>query len=139
MEDEPTLEPGRSWRLLAVVALGLAGLILFLWLPNRARQQAGEVLHLKTYLTDAKGLENGAEVRIAGIRVGRVSSVRVRPQVPQTPVEVQMEIDPGYRTSVPSDSKIRLGRAGLLGVTVVDIDIQFARGAAAKDGDVILP
>jgi phospholipid/cholesterol/gamma-HCH transport system substrate-binding protein len=136
MEDEPKLEPGRKWRLLAVIVLGLIGLIALLWLPSRTRE-GGSPLQLKTYLADGKGLENGAEVRIAGIRIGRVSSVRVRPELPKAPVEVLMEIDPGYRNSIPVDSRVRLGRAGLMGVTVVDLDIQFAKGPAAKEGDVL--
>jgi phospholipid/cholesterol/gamma-HCH transport system substrate-binding protein len=136
MELEPKLEPGRKWRLLAVIVLGVVGLIALLWLPSRTRE-GGSVLRLRTYLADGKGLENGAEVRIAGIRVGHVTAIHIRSQVGEPPVEVLMEIDSGHRNSIPVDSRVHLGRAGLMGVTVVDLDIQFAKGPAAKEGDVL--
>jgi len=136
--DSPQISSGRLWRLLALVLLGCMGLAAMLLLPIKSRQGYGPALHLSTFLTDGRGLENGAEVRIAGIRVGRVTNIRVRPEMSPASVEVKMAIEPGYRDSVPADSKVRLGKAGLLGATVVDIDIQFAKGAAASEGHVLL-
>ena len=134
--DEP-LESGSRWRLLAFLVLGLAALAALIYFPLSIRHGSDESMHLKTFLRDGRGLENNADVRIAGIRVGHVASVRIKPELPQNPVEVEMIIEPGYRLMVPSDSKVRLGRAGMIGVTVLDIDIQFARGAAAHSGDTL--
>lgn len=137
--EEKSLSRAGRWRLLAFLILGCVALATMLYFPASTRRDSADALHLKTYLSDGRGLENNAEVRIAGIRVGRVSMVRVRPETPKAPVEVEMIIDPGYSMMVPSDSKVRLGRAGLVGNTVVDIDVQFAKGAAARNGDVLLP
>lgn len=135
-EQNQSVSGGR-WRLAAFLLLGCAALAALIYLPITTRRGSGEPLHLKTYLRDGKGLENHAEVRIAGIRVGRVTMVRVGPEMPGSPVEVEILIDPGYRLMVPRDSKVRLGRAGLLGNTVIDIDVQFAKDPASRDGDVL--
>jgi phospholipid/cholesterol/gamma-HCH transport system substrate-binding protein len=134
--DDPA-QSGPRWRLLAFLALGLAALAALIYFPYTIRHNSADATHLKTFLRDGRGLENNAEVRIAGIRVGRVMSVRVRPELQQTPIEVEMIIEPGYRMMVPADAKVRLGRAGALGQTVVDIDVQFAKGSAAHSGDTL--
>jgi phospholipid/cholesterol/gamma-HCH transport system substrate-binding protein len=134
--DEP-VEPGPRWRLLAFLVLGLAALGALIYFPYTIRHNSADATQLKTFLRDGRGLENNAEVRIAGIRVGRVISVRVKPVRQQTPVEVEMIIEPGYQMMVPADAKVRLGRAGVLGPTVVDIDVQFAKGPAAHNGDTL--
>jgi phospholipid/cholesterol/gamma-HCH transport system substrate-binding protein len=135
--DEP-LQSGSRWRLLAFLVLGLAALAALIYFPLTTRNSSAETMHLKTFLRDGRGLENNAEVRIAGIRVGRVTSVRVKPELQQTPVEVELMIEPGYRLMVPADSRVRIGRAGMTGVTVLDIDVQFAKGVAAHNGDTLL-
>src|SRR3954463_561752 len=133
--DEP-VESGPRWRLLAFMALGLAALATLIYFPYSLRHHSSDTTHLKTFLRDGRGLENNAEVRIAGIRVGRVMSVRVKPELQQAPVEVEMIIEPGYQMMVPADAKVRLGRAGALGPTVVDIDVQFAKAPGAHNGDI---
>jgi ABC-type transporter Mla subunit MlaD len=134
--DDP-VESGPRWRLLAFLALGLAALAALIYFPYTIRHNSADATHLKTFLRDGRGLENNAEVRIAGIRVGRVMSVRVKPELQQTSVEVEMIIEPGYRMMVPADAKVRLGRAGTLGPTVIDIDVQFAKAPAAHNGDTL--
>lgn len=134
--DEP-VESGPRWRLIALLLLGLAALAAFIYFPATVGHNSGQAIHLKTFFRDGHGLESNAEVRIAGICIGRVMSVRVRPELTQAPVEVELIVDPGYRLMVPRDSKVRLGRAGILGGTVVDIDVQFAKASAAQNGDVL--
>ncbi len=138
MEPEPQMTSGQRWRLLAFLALGVIGLLALVFLPMKTRQGFGPTLHIRTFLTDGRGLEKGADVRIAGIHVGTVTAVRIRPEMSPASVEVEMAIEPSYRESIPGDSKVRLGKAGLLGATVVDIDIQFAKGAGIQDGAVLL-
>jgi ABC-type transporter Mla subunit MlaD len=130
-------DSGPRWRLVAFLALGLAALAALIYFPYTVRHNSADATHLKTFLRDGRGLENNAEVRIAGIRVGRVMSVRVKPELQQAPIEVEMIVEPGYRMMVPADAKVRLGRAGTLGPTVLDIDVQFAKGPAAHNGNTL--
>ena len=45
-------------------------------------------IHLKAYLDNAGGLREGAPVRLAGVDIGNVTTVRVVRGRPTTPVEV---------------------------------------------------
>lgn len=87
-------------------------------------------LIVKTSLSGVDGLRPGAEVRLAGVKVGQVRRVLLL-DVPQNDqatrtVELELAIDPiidgrpaGQR--IRKDSKVVLGSVGLLGDKVVDI------------------
>src|SRR5689334_15274769 len=70
-------------------------------------------LHLKARFADANGLREGSEVRLAGVRVGKVERIvlldpsTVPPNVPAAPrVEAQMTIDATI-DGQPSNQRIR--------------------------------
>ena len=84
---------------------------------------------LKTYFSGASGLRGGSQVRVAGVPVGVVESVRIsRFPEPDKAVEVTMRIPVTYREEIRQDSEARLATAGLLGEAFVDI----SRGTAAQ-------
>ena len=91
------------------------------------------------YVDNAGGLRSGAPVRLQGVDVGNVSSIRVVPGHAATPVEVRMKV--GMRDEVASfikkDTKVQMSTAGVLGETFVDLDSTKSTGAQAKDGDVL--
>jgi ABC-type transporter Mla subunit MlaD len=62
------------------------------------------------------------QVRLAGLDVGKVNSVRARPDMPNHPAEVKMLLLTDYDLAIPDDSKISLPTAGILGETFVAID-----------------
>jgi ABC-type transporter Mla subunit MlaD len=94
-------------------------------------------LELKTYFQDAQGLRANAPVRLAGVDVGKVVSVRVKPEISQSPAEVVMSISTPYELKIPSDSTVSLATAGVLGETFAQIEIQGASGAPATSGTVL--
>jgi phospholipid/cholesterol/gamma-HCH transport system substrate-binding protein len=81
---------------------------------------------LKSYFDNAGGLRNGAPVRLQGVDVGNVTSVRVVPKKPLTPDDV-----------IRKDSVTSLETAGVLGETYIDIDSSHAKAAEVTDGDVL--
>ena len=71
-----------------------------------------------TYLNFAGGLEPGAPVRFGGLRVGRVSGVRVSPEdVSRIEIELKVKGD----ISLPTDSVAGLSQLGLLGENYIEI------------------
>jgi ABC-type transporter Mla subunit MlaD len=74
---------GTIFRVLALVAVAALVLVFLIVRP------IGHKLVLKSYLADARGLRAGAAVRLAGVDVGSVKSVRVQPQEKGAPVEVE--------------------------------------------------
>jgi phospholipid/cholesterol/gamma-HCH transport system substrate-binding protein len=61
------------------------------------------------------GLKEGNTVRYAGVDIGKVSAVRVKPEG----VQVTLMINPGVK--IPEGSKFNIGTDGLLGEKYIDI------------------
>lgn len=92
---------------------------------------------LRSYFDNAGGLREGAPVRLAGVDIGNVKSVRVVPGKPATPVEVTMKVNTKYSFNLRKDSLTLLSTAGVLGETYVDIDSAAAKGPEVADGDTL--
>ncbi len=92
---------------------------------------------LQSYFDDAQGLRSGAAVRLQGVDIGNVSSVRVVPNKQPTPVLVVMKVSTKYGFNIRKDSVTSMNTAGVLGETYINIDSAHARGPAARDGDVL--
>jgi ABC-type transporter Mla subunit MlaD len=82
----------------------------------------------KACFTNAMGLRAGAPVGFAGVDRGSVKSVRAKPEVKNSPVEVGMVFNPRYELKIPNDATVLLETAGILGETFVDIDAASATG-----------
>lgn len=109
----------------AVVAglalLALASVLL-------VRRPSGHQIVVKAYFTNAMSLRAGAPVRLAGVDIGSVQSVRARPELKETPAEVVMTLRPSYELQIPNDSTASVETAGVLGETYVEIDVRHASG-----------
>ncbi len=79
-----------------------------------------------------KGLKSGAVVRVAGVEVGKVSSVALS----GAEVEVVLEVKKGNEQRITSDSRASIGSLSLLGEPVIDISPTMT-GTPLKDGDYI--
>jgi phospholipid/cholesterol/gamma-HCH transport system substrate-binding protein len=118
--------------LVASVTLGV--LIFFMsgtggWFTHKIR--------LRSYFDNAGGLREGAPVRLAGVDIGNVISVRIINGQPLTPVEVTMKVNTKYAFSLRKDSVTVMSTAGILGETFVDVDSSQAKGPPAADGDIL--
>jgi phospholipid/cholesterol/gamma-HCH transport system substrate-binding protein len=110
-------------RLSWVVAFIGVGVVALLFVGS-----TGHKLTVKAYFMNASGLRDGANVRAAGVDVGSVKSVRVRPELREGPVEVVMVLNPRYEVKIPADSIAALETEGVLGPTYVEIDATGASG-----------
>lgn len=126
-----TLRENRAEALvgLAVVLVGLA-FLLFAW----ARTGGGDGgMRVTALFPSANGISVGTDVRVAGLKVGRVAAQRLDPQGFQA--EVTLALDEGLR--IPADSSAAIQTESLLGGSHVAL---LPGGAAEpmKNGDVIL-
>jgi ABC-type transporter Mla subunit MlaD len=107
------------WVVVALIGVGIVALLLV--------RSTEHKLTVKAHFTNASGLRDGANVRAAGVDVGSVKSVRVRPELREEPVEVVMVLNPQYEIKIPADSIVSLTE-GVLGPTYVEIDATGASG-----------
>jgi len=131
---------------LKVGILVLASIIIFIFMVLSATGGIGRLFTqpftAKARFGEVDGLIPGAEVRVAGKRVGNVEAVTLavipeRPEDPRT-VEVTMSIDPEIaRQWIRSDSVAALGSIGLLGDKVVDISPGTQKGQPIPSGSYI--
>src|SRR5262249_44145427 len=91
----------------------------------------------KAYFPNAMGLRPGARVRLAGVDIGAVKTVRARPEMKEAPAEVVMVLTPSYELKIPNDSTVMLSTAGILGETYVAIDASHASGAPIGQNAVL--
>ena len=92
---------------------------------------------LISYFPDASGLTPGSPVRLSGVDIGNVKTIRVVPGRPLDPVEVLMKVNTKFHFFLRKDSITLLSTAGVLGATYINIDSSQAKGAEAQDGDVL--
>src|SRR5215203_5712712 len=103
-------------------------------------------LHLKARFVDANGLRDGSEVRLAGVRVGKVERIVLlepSPVAGAPRVEAQMTIDSTIdgrpaNERIRSDSEAQQGSPSLLGnEMLINITPGSAVGQAVADGAVL--
>ena len=78
----------------------------------------GNYVNYKTYFKFGGGLEAGAPVRFAGLKVGRINAVRVDPKDP-TRVEVDVEVEAA--TPIRTDSSATITALGLISENYLEI------------------
>jgi len=102
----------------------------------------GPKYRLKTYLPEVSLLTNGAPVRLDGVEIGNVESIRLLPRTPGKPleknknIEVVMRVERRYQEDILTDSTASLVTEGLLGNRYVYIT-RGLTGTPIKDAGVI--
>ncbi len=92
---------------------------------------------LTSYFDNSGGLRIGAPVRLEGVDIGNVQSIRLVPDHPGTPVQVIMKVNTKFAFNLRKDSVTSLATAGVLGETYIDISSVTATGPEAVDGDTL--
>jgi len=121
-------------RILTMVAFSLScfGIVLFLWLSFGGsvplRPQGYQV---KVAFPEATQLAQSAEVRISGVKVGRVRSVEPNKRTGLT--DAVLEIDSRF-APIPRDTRAILRQKTLLGETYVEVSPGSPQGPKLADG-----
>jgi phospholipid/cholesterol/gamma-HCH transport system substrate-binding protein len=90
---------------------------------------------LKTQFRSVEGLVKGAQVQIAGIKVGTVKEIAFDPETGKA--AVSMEIKDSYRNAIPEDSRVSLKTKGLLGDRYVNIEPGKPNARKLKPGEEV--
>lgn len=126
-----------------LLVLGSIAILVFLILNASGDiNPFSKKLHLKARFADANGLREGSEVRLAGVRVGKIDKITLLPpsDVPNTPkVEATMTINSTIdgrpaNERIRTDSTAQQGSPSLLGnEMLINITPGTAVGQPVKD------
>ena len=106
--------------ILAAVAMVIAGALIFL-LTGQSNLFGGD-FHLLTYMEDSAGMVSNDPVRVNGILVGYIGSIKLSgSRDPKRTVAIDMVIRDQYLDQIPEDSKSAISSANLLGSKFVNI------------------
>jgi phospholipid/cholesterol/gamma-HCH transport system substrate-binding protein len=118
----------------------VASLVVFLaivyLLGARARYFESKY-ELVAEFTEVGGLIEGATVRLAGVQIGRVTDVRLAPQVGGK-VRVTLSIARRFQDRIRADSEARILTQGLLGDRLVEITQGSSSAPVLPPGGVIV-
>lgn len=105
---------------LATVAMVITGVLIFL-LTGQSSLFKGN-FPLRTYFDDSEGLNVNDPVRVNGILVGYIGSIRLSgSRDPKRTVEIGMVVQNKFLDQIPEDSKSAISSANLLGTKFVNI------------------
>ena len=99
------------------VVLGVAGVFLAYAMGSRLTDRGGGY-ELNARFGSVGGLATGADVRVAGVKVGQVERIRLDPKT--FLAETSLRVDPGVK--LPSDSSVKITSDGLLGGQYVSVE-----------------
>ncbi|MEW6764947.1 MAG: outer membrane lipid asymmetry maintenance protein MlaD [Pseudomonadota bacterium] len=116
------------------VALGLAALgMLALRVSNLASLPSDEGYRVSAQFDNIGGLKVRAPVKLAGVVVGRVDSIRIDPQTFRAEVGMRIE---GHYAILPTDTSAAIYTSGLLGEQYIGL-APGAEEQILKEGDRI--
>lgn len=105
---------------LRLVAVGLAAVVLYIFLTNAISQPvAGAVRSYTAEFTDASGLHPGADVRVRGVQVGKVQSVELSRREGQSVAVVGFTLEDRY--AVVRASRLGIKYQSLTGSRYVNV------------------
>lgn len=122
----------------AEALIGLLVVLIAIWFGWYAFQRTGggrvpNAIRVDALFPNASGISPGTDVRVAGIKIGQVASVKLDPKTFQA--EVALAIDPASK--LPDDSSAAITSEGILGGTYMNI-IPGGSPTPFKNGDTIL-
>jgi ABC-type transporter Mla subunit MlaD len=118
------------------IAILILTLVAAIWFAA-TRPRGHNRLLVKAHFEDVQGLRAGASVRLAGVDVGHVISVRARPESREYPAEVTMNLQTSYELKIPNDAVVSVDQAGVLGEPFVEINIKNAFGPPLENGGTL--
>ena len=115
--------------------LSVFGLLLFLWVAfGGTTPLKPQGYRFKAAFPEAALLVNEAEVRMAGIRVGKVKSKELAPRGRRTLAEIELDNE---FAPIPRDARAVLRQRSLLGETYVELSPGNADSGELADGGTL--
>jgi phospholipid/cholesterol/gamma-HCH transport system substrate-binding protein len=120
---------------MAVFTLSVFGILLFLWLAfGGPIPLKPEGYRFNVHIPEAATLAKEADVRLAGVNVGKVKQESLDKGAARTKVQIEMS---SKYAPIPKDSRVILRQKTLLGETYVEITEGHKSAGMLKDGGTL--
>ena len=124
-----------AWSELKIGIIAVAAIALTIMIVLAVGGQGGflwERYELKTLFKNVQGIKSGAIVRVAGVDVGKVTSV----DFAGANVQITLEVNDENKSRITDHSRASIGSLSLLGEPIIEIS-PSSEGTPLKDGDFI--
>ena len=95
------------------LAAGIAVLLVTIFMLGSNKSMFQEVVELRSYFDSVQGLNKGAVVSLAGVKVGNIEEMKFDEK--RNLVEIISIIDAGFKNKIKKDSRIEIRTQGALG------------------------
>lgn len=131
-----TLAPSLSnWLLGHSLSALLVFTVIVFWIGDR-QFLFTRTFHIKAPFENVAGLDEGAPVRVGGVRVGTVQHI-VLPAQPDDKITVEMELQHSTREVIKKDSVASIETEGLVGARYASISFGSPEAETVQQGDFI--
>ncbi len=121
LEIKPTAAIRMRVLALICAAIGISAVLMYLLIGGTADFFARSTT-LTTYMPDSGGIGTDSEVRLSGIRIGKVTKVDLSgSRDPERIVRIEMRVLTRYLRSIPSDSQTDVNQDTMVADPFVDI------------------
>lgn len=114
-------------------ASGVAVLLTTIFMLGSNKSLFQEVIRIRSYFDSVQGLNKGAVVSLAGVKVGNIDSMSFDEN--RNLVEITSIIDAEYKKKIKKDSRIEIRTQGALGDKFLYITPGSAAAEAISSGD----
>jgi phospholipid/cholesterol/gamma-HCH transport system substrate-binding protein len=119
------------------IFLGSALLIIGIFVLGNKEALFKSTFTVKAYFQNVEGLRNGAPVRLSGVDVGAVKSIRIIGEKASV-IEVSLRLLDDVRRFIREDTEAGIETEGLVGYKFISLDIKSSDAEHVEDGGTIL-
>jgi len=124
----------RPLKLGMLVSIGLLLFVMAVYYLGSKQNLFSSTFTISSHFSDVKGLVEGNKVKYSGIAVGTVSNVEI---VSDSTILVEMLINQKVREFIRRDSKVEIGREGLMGSKMVIIHPGTPQAGSVEDQELL--
>ncbi|WP_082326248.1 MlaD family protein [Sunxiuqinia dokdonensis] len=120
----------RPLKLGMLVSIGLLLFVMAVYYLGSKQNLFSSTFTITSHFSDVKGLVEGNKVRYSGISVGTVSNVTI---ISDSTILVEMLVNEKVREFIRKDSRVEIGREGLMGSKMVIIHPGSPEAGSVED------
>ncbi len=115
------------------LAAGIVVLLVTIFMLGSNKSLFQDVVQIRSYFDSVQGLNKGAVVSLAGVKVGNIDQMTFDEK--RNLVEIVSVIDSGYKNKIKKDSRIEIRTQGALGDKFLYITPGSAEAQTINSGD----